>query len=103
MRHDRLTGLPGRAQFQAEPDSHLAVAAAESFGVPFIDLDRFKRVNAGWWWGALVSLAHAFDQPVAAGLEKEEQLALVRALGCDSVAGYQLARPAPAIVAGGVG
>ncbi|WP_022803056.1 EAL domain-containing protein [Deinococcus ficus] len=44
-RHDLLTGLPGRAQFQAELDRRLAVAADEPFGVLFIDLDRFKAVN----------------------------------------------------------
>ena len=44
-RHDPLTGLPGRAQFQAELDRRLAEAGDTPLGVLFIDLDHFKAVN----------------------------------------------------------
>ncbi|WP_051308385.1 EAL domain-containing protein [Deinococcus ficus] len=42
---DPLTGLPGRAQFQAELDRRLAEAGDAPLGVLFIDLDHFKAVN----------------------------------------------------------
>jgi diguanylate cyclase (GGDEF)-like protein len=51
--------------------------------------------------GALVSLAHGLGLTVVAeGVETEEQLAELRRLGCDSVQGYLLARPAPPEVVG---
>jgi diguanylate cyclase (GGDEF)-like protein len=43
--HDALTGLANRAHFQAELERALDTAAAEPFGVLFLDLDRFKHVN----------------------------------------------------------
>jgi len=46
--------------------------------------------------GSLVSLAHGLGlNVVAEGVETEEQLAELRRLGCDSVQGFLLARPAP--------
>ncbi|HEU5449001.1 MAG TPA: EAL domain-containing protein [Acidimicrobiia bacterium] len=46
--------------------------------------------------GALVSLAHGLGLTVVAeGVETDEQLAELRRLGCDSVQGFLLARPAP--------
>jgi diguanylate cyclase (GGDEF)-like protein len=46
--------------------------------------------------GSLVSLAHGLGLTVVAeGVETDEQLAELRRLGCDSVQGYLLARPAP--------
>jgi diguanylate cyclase (GGDEF)-like protein len=46
--------------------------------------------------GSLVSLAHGLGLTVVAeGVETEEQLAELRRLGCDSVQGFLLARPAP--------
>ena len=51
--------------------------------------------------GSLVSLAHGLGLTVVAeGVETEEQLAELRRLGCDSVQGYLLARPAPPEVVG---
>jgi len=51
--------------------------------------------------GALVSLAHGLGlNVVAEGVETEEQLAELRRLGCDSVQGYLLARPASPEVVG---
>lgn len=45
----------------------------------------------------MVKTAHAFElEVVAEGVETEEQLALVRALGCEYVQGYYYGRPAPA-------
>ncbi|ADY27308.1 diguanylate cyclase/phosphodiesterase (plasmid) [Deinococcus proteolyticus MRP] len=41
--HDALTGLANRAYFQAEVERELE--AGHSFGLLFIDLDRFKQVN----------------------------------------------------------
>jgi EAL domain-containing protein (putative c-di-GMP-specific phosphodiesterase class I) len=47
--------------------------------------------------GAIVSLAGALGlRTVAEGIEDEEQLRAVRALGCDLGQGYHLARPMPA-------
>jgi EAL domain-containing protein (putative c-di-GMP-specific phosphodiesterase class I) len=46
--------------------------------------------------GSLVSLAHGLGLVVVAeGVETEEQLTELRRLGCDSVQGFLLARPAP--------
>jgi diguanylate cyclase (GGDEF)-like protein len=51
--------------------------------------------------GSLVSLAHGLGLTVVAeGVETEEQLAELRRLGCDSVQGYLLARPAPPAIVG---
>ncbi len=44
-RLDLLTGLPGRAQFQAELDRRLGEAGGTPLAVLFIDLDHFKAVN----------------------------------------------------------
>ncbi|MDO4263678.1 MAG: diguanylate cyclase, partial [Deinococcus sp.] len=41
--HDALTGLANRAHFQAEVERELQ--AGRTFGLLFIDLDRFKQVN----------------------------------------------------------
>lgn len=46
---------------------------------------------------AIVSMAHALGMEVVAeGVENHEQLALLRALGCNEVQGYLIARPMPA-------
>lgn len=46
---------------------------------------------------AIVNLAHELGLTVVAeGIENDEQLDLVRSLGCDQAQGYHLARPAPA-------
>ncbi len=45
----------------------------------------------------VISLAHAFNMKATAeGVETEQQLALLRELGCDSVQGYLISRPLPA-------
>ncbi|MGH9282694.1 MAG: EAL domain-containing protein, partial [Acidimicrobiales bacterium] len=45
---------------------------------------------------AVISLAHALDRDVVAeGVETEEQLQKLRALGCELAQGYLLARPMP--------
>ena len=47
---------------------------------------------------AIVRLAHGLGaQVVAEGVEKAEQLEVLRRLGCDSVQGFLLARPMPAV------
>ena len=57
---------------------------------------------------AIVELAHAIGAvTVAEGVETAEQLAVLRAMGCDSACGFHLARPVPAsaladAIAGGV-
>ncbi len=44
--------------------------------------------------GGVVAMAHTFDMRVVAeGVETEEQLAALRAIGCDGVQGFVLARP----------
>ncbi|TML08411.1 MAG: EAL domain-containing protein [Actinobacteria bacterium] len=46
---------------------------------------------------AVISLAHALDlTTVAEGVETEEQLSILRGLGCDLGQGHFFARPAPA-------
>ena len=46
---------------------------------------------------AIVSMAHALGMEVVAeGVETREQLAILRALGCNEVQGYLVARPMPA-------
>jgi EAL domain-containing protein (putative c-di-GMP-specific phosphodiesterase class I) len=46
---------------------------------------------------AAIEMAHALElQVVAEGVETEAQLDILRELGCDTVQGYYLARPAPA-------
>jgi EAL domain-containing protein (putative c-di-GMP-specific phosphodiesterase class I) len=50
---------------------------------------------------AIISLAHSVNlQVVAEGVETEEQLACVRALGCDQWQGYCCCEPQPADVFG---
>ncbi|HEY1044462.1 MAG TPA: EAL domain-containing protein [Telluria sp.] len=49
------------------------------------------------FYQAIVSMAHALGMAIVAeGVENEEQLRLVRELGCDEAQGYHLGRPAPA-------
>jgi diguanylate cyclase (GGDEF)-like protein len=61
------------------------------------------------FYQAIVSMAHALGMSVVAeGVESEEQLAMVRELGCDEAQGYLLGRPMPAaelagLLASGVG
>jgi diguanylate cyclase (GGDEF)-like protein len=46
--------------------------------------------------GALTGLGHALGMKVLAeGVETEQELRLIRAMGCDEVQGYYLARPMP--------
>jgi diguanylate cyclase (GGDEF)-like protein len=46
---------------------------------------------------AMISMAHALDKEVVAeGVETEDQLALLRSLGCDMVQGFLLCKPLPA-------
>lgn len=50
---------------------------------------------------AIVSMAHALGMEVVAeGVETLEQLAILRALGCNEVQGYLIARPMPALAIG---
>jgi EAL domain-containing protein (putative c-di-GMP-specific phosphodiesterase class I) len=49
------------------------------------------------FYQAIVSMAHALGMSIVAeGVETEEQLDMVRELGCDEAQGYHLGRPAPA-------
>ncbi|MFD2366615.1 putative bifunctional diguanylate cyclase/phosphodiesterase [Pseudoduganella sp. GCM10020061] len=49
------------------------------------------------FYQAIVSMAHALGMAIVAeGVETEEQLRVVRELGCDEAQGYHLGRPAPA-------
>ena len=49
------------------------------------------------FYQAIVSMAHALGMSIVAeGVETEEQLNLVRELGCDEAQGYHLGRPVPA-------
>ena len=45
---------------------------------------------------AMINLAHNLNlEVVAEGVESEEQLALLRAFGCDQVQGFLVSRPLP--------
>lgn len=48
-RRDALTGLPNRRSF--EGDCKLRSEAGEAFGLAFIDIDHFKRINDDWGHG----------------------------------------------------
>jgi EAL domain-containing protein (putative c-di-GMP-specific phosphodiesterase class I) len=49
---------------------------------------------------AVIGLAHAMDMvAVAEGVDREEQLVLLRTLGCDQAQGYLLGKPMPAMEA----
>jgi diguanylate cyclase len=46
---------------------------------------------------AILSLAHSLDmQVVAEGVEREEQVAMLRSLNCDLLQGFLWGRPQPA-------
>ena len=50
---------------------------------------------------AIVSMAHVLNMSVVAeGVETEEELQILRELGCDEVQGYYISRPLPAAAAG---
>ena len=50
---------------------------------------------------AIVSMAHVLNMSVVAeGVETEEELQILRELGCDEVQGYYISRPLPAVAAG---
>lgn len=58
-----------------------------------VDVDADNRAIAA----AIVALAHSLKLSVVAeGVEKPEQLAVLRELGCDSLQGYLVSRPQPA-------
>jgi predicted signal transduction protein with EAL and GGDEF domain len=49
---------------------------------------------------AIVSMAHVLNMSVVAeGVEREDELAILRELGCDEVQGYYISRPLPAAAA----
>ena len=51
----------------------------------------------GTFTRAIVSLAHSLNlRVVAEGVEKQTQLAVLNALGCEEFQGYLFARPLPA-------
>jgi EAL domain-containing protein (putative c-di-GMP-specific phosphodiesterase class I) len=90
--------------------------AVDDFGTGYTTLKNLKRfpidiikVDAGFVAGigrdrgdaaitmAVIRLAHALGMTtVAEGVETEEQLELLRTLGCDMVQGYHLGPPVPA-------
>lgn len=91
-------------------DVHLAI---DDFGTGTSGLAAMSRIGVGWikidrsfvhgaaesprrsrLLEAIVSMAHALDQQVIAeGVERHEDLALLRRLSCEAVQGYLLARP----------
>jgi EAL domain-containing protein (putative c-di-GMP-specific phosphodiesterase class I) len=90
--------------------------AVDDFGTGYTTLKNLKRfpidivkVDAGFVSGigrdrgdaaitmAVIRLAHALGMTtVAEGVETEEQLELLRTLGCDMVQGFHLGAPLPA-------
>ncbi len=82
---------------------HASLAHLGSFPVDVIKMDRsfVMRMNDGGPGhviaAALIDLAHKLDlQVVAEGVEQEQQLEQLAALGCEKVQGYLFSRPLPA-------
>lgn len=76
------------------------LAAMSRIGVGWIKIDRSfvheaaQSPRRSRLLEAIISMAHALDQQVIAeGVERPEDLALLRQLSCDAVQGYLLARP----------
>ncbi|MFC0250693.1 putative bifunctional diguanylate cyclase/phosphodiesterase [Massilia consociata] len=77
-----------------------SLAYLQSFPIDQLKLDRsFVRPlprDGATLAGAVIALAHSFNLTVVAeGVETAEQLAWLRAAGCDVMQGYLLGRPAP--------
>ncbi len=61
----------------------------------FVD-DIDEEENSGVIASAVTMLGHSFGMEITAeGVETEEQLAFLRALGCDEIQGYYFSRPLP--------
>ena len=77
-----------------------ALAYLQRFSLRFLKIDRSFVSRLGVSLrddavvGAVIDLAHAHDlQVIGEGVETPEQLASLRALGCDSAQGYLMGRP----------
>ena len=47
---------------------------------------------------AMIRLAHSFNIPtIAEGVETEEQMILLKKMGCEIIQGYYFSRPLPAV------
>lgn len=88
----------------------------DEFGTGYKSLVRLKRSGIGCvkidrnltallgtnregeiFFGAILSMAHAMSlQVVAEGVETDDQVQLLRSLGCDQIQGFQIAHPMPA-------
>jgi diguanylate cyclase (GGDEF)-like protein len=77
--HDSLTGLPNRMKFEEELRRAVAEAQAqgETFGVLFLDLDRFKEINDALGHGAGDAVLRVFAQRAAAGMRPGDTLARI--------------------------
>jgi diguanylate cyclase (GGDEF)-like protein len=82
---------------------HSSLSALAAYPLDIVKLDRsfVARLNEDErhvrMLKAVVEAAHAFAlTAIAEGVEDEQQLATVRAVGCDAAQGFLFARPAPA-------
>jgi EAL domain-containing protein (putative c-di-GMP-specific phosphodiesterase class I) len=79
-----------------------ALAYLQKFSLQFLKIDRSFVSRLGnprddAVVGAVIDLAHAHDLVVIGeGVETPEQLAALRAMGCDRAQGYLMGRPMPA-------
>lgn len=73
--HDRLTGLPNRAAFEALLETATANATQAPFCALFIDLDRFKAVNDTGGHAAGDALLRELGHVLSAKLRKSDTVA----------------------------
>jgi diguanylate cyclase (GGDEF)-like protein len=81
-----------------------SISRLESLPVDVVKVDKhFVDLNAtsAKLLPLMIQTAHAFGLPVVAeGVETEEQMAILRSLGCELAQGYLIGRPTDAITAG---
>jgi diguanylate cyclase (GGDEF)-like protein len=78
---------------------YTSIGQLQNLNADILKIDRsfIATAGAGELIALMINAAHAFSlHVVAEGIEHDDQLALVRQLGCDSAQGFFFARPQPA-------